>query len=137
VPPAERGKAVVERTLFGWQLRLGRETISELTEEGARYLRIFVEMGFTEVPVPSETGHLAAVLPDLERAFDSALRHIEARTAGILNSGTREMATDLIWEEVRRRLLPAIEAEDDAAHSVEADVAVESSKSLNPVSVDA
>jgi len=105
LPAAERGKSAVERTLFGWQLRLGRETLADLTEAEARYLRVFAEMGFTEAPVPTPSGHLAAILPQLEAAFEAAVRHIDARTAGILSSGTRDMTTELIWEEVRRRLL--------------------------------
>ncbi|MBS3921166.1 MAG: hypothetical protein KG012_20020 [Deltaproteobacteria bacterium] len=71
------GEIKIERDLFGWKIYSGKNFIECQSEEEARYLKVFLQLGFTEVYVPKEESYLKRILPELER--------LKARTDEILN----------------------------------------------------
>ncbi|MDI7266843.1 MAG: hypothetical protein QME96_02475 [Myxococcota bacterium] len=121
LPVAGRAGVVLDRTLFGWELKFGREVVDGLSEVEARYLKVFADMGFTDVPVPDDPEYMAQMLPELESQFERSFRHVESRMAGLLNPADREMAIQMVWDNVRRRLLPDEEEIVPPAASPEAD----------------
>ncbi len=94
----------VENSLFGWTLRVGRETVTCTSEAEARYLKIFAEMGFTSAPVPDAPDELVAVLPGLEDAYAKAITTIEEDAAWIIDPQQRRQLLELVWHEVRDRI---------------------------------
>lgn len=68
----------VNRDLFGWKLYSGKNFIECRSEEEARYLKIFFDLGLTEIYVPKDVAYLKEILPELER--------LKLKTDEILNS---------------------------------------------------
>ncbi len=76
--PGNLGETKIERDLFGWKLYSGKDSIECRSEEEARYLKVFLDLGFKEIYVPKDGAHLKSILPELER--------LKTRTDEILNS---------------------------------------------------
>lgn len=78
--PADKPPKII-KNLFGWELIAGDEVIDCRSEIEARYLRIFVELGFPEVVVPTSDEYLEQIVPDLEylknRADEILAEHLE------------------------------------------------------------
>jgi hypothetical protein len=76
--PDNSGEIKIDRDLFGWKLFSGKNFFECRSEEEARYLKIFADLGMTEIFVPKDDVHLKNILPELER--------LKTRTDEILNS---------------------------------------------------
>ena len=67
--------------LFGWELCANGTALDCRSEAEARYLRIFVELGWHEIAVPASDDFLKQILPDLEylkrRADEILDEHLE------------------------------------------------------------
>jgi len=86
------GETRIDRDLFGWKLYSGKNFIECRSEEEARYLRVFLDLGLTEIYVPKDDVYLKEILPELER--------LKSKTDEILNS---YLETILDWK-IRERL---------------------------------
>jgi hypothetical protein len=104
LPVVGRDGVAVEKNLFGWILRIGREPVPCASEEEARYLKVFAEMGFTSIPIPENPRDLADVVPGLERAYEQAVTTIEEEASWIIDPKQRRQLVELVWNEVRECL---------------------------------
>ena len=86
----------IEKTLFGWKLHAGRKTIECRSEEEARYLRVFIDIGAPDIMVPKDDEHLASILPELER--------LKRRTDEIINDGVDGILNRRIRQQVRHQV---------------------------------
>jgi len=74
----------IEKGLFGWQLfytRLGsrrRYSVQCVSELRARYLKMLIDIGISEIYIPSDENYLSEVLLELEtlkRKIDDVIDH--------------------------------------------------------------
>jgi hypothetical protein len=72
------GEIKIDRDLFGWKLYSGKNFIECRSEEEARYLKVFVDLGLTEIYIPKDDLYLKEILLELEG--------LKSRTDEILNS---------------------------------------------------
>lgn len=72
------GEIKIDRDLFGWKLYSGKNFIECRSEEEARYLKVFLDLGLKEIYVPRDDVYLKEILPELER--------LKSKTDEILNS---------------------------------------------------
>tara|TARA_Y100000031_G_C8146693_1_gene350331 strand:+ start:64 stop:426 length:363 start_codon:yes stop_codon:yes gene_type:complete len=90
--PTNWGDLRVEQDLFGWKLYGGRKEFIECkSEEEARYLYIFLDLGMTEVNVPKDDAYLKKILPKLEK--------LKKRIDEIVNSYLRTVLNRKIHNE--------------------------------------
>ena len=57
--PKQAEPITIENTLFGWQVRVGKKKVYCDSENQARYLRLFAEMGWDYVLIPQDEKYLA------------------------------------------------------------------------------
>ena len=103
-PPPGSGEVEIEKDLLGWWVVAGKERVKCESEEEARYLRIFTELGFEEAPYPEPAERLPEVLAGLEAAFDFAMKGIEAGTATLLDPDEERWVRRRVWEIAREKL---------------------------------
>jgi hypothetical protein len=72
------GEIKIERDLFGWKLYSGKNFIECRSEEEARYLKVFLDLGLDKIYIPKEDVYLHEILAELER--------LKSKTDEILNS---------------------------------------------------
>lgn len=94
------GELRMEQDLFGWKVHTRRRVFECDSELEARYLMIFLELGWREIYVPKDANYLAEIMPRLE--------FLKARLDKILTEGlkrvfgrkTRREARTLTYEKV-------------------------------------
>lgn len=94
----------IEKDLFGWKLWVGKEPIETASEEEARFLRTFLEMGFNEAPLPSDEKTLRETLPALEEAFRRAETKLSAGTVTLLDDENERTVKRMVWDLVRKKV---------------------------------
>ncbi|MHA1746045.1 MAG: hypothetical protein ACTSWW_08590 [Promethearchaeota archaeon] len=107
--PWGNGEVRIEREIFGWRLYNGKKYIECSTEEEARYLKVFLDIGQPRIRMPKNLEYLKKILPDLELVKNKSDQVISDHLDGILNSRTRQKLFDLIWYKL---MLPGFEAEE-------------------------
>lgn len=65
--PYNNCESQVIKDLFGYKLLCGKHTIECETEEEARYLKIFLDLGLTEIKMPKDIKFLREITPLLEK----------------------------------------------------------------------
>lgn len=98
--PKAPGEIKIEQGLFGWRLSSGRQYIECGSEEEARYLRVFLEVGLDKVKVPKDEGHLDNILSELEELKNRIDQVINSYLESIQNTKTRERLKHLLWVEI-------------------------------------
>ena len=63
--PDKNGKVNIVKDLFGWKLISGKNIMECSSEEEARYLKVFIEIGLKNVMLPKDHKYLMAILQDL------------------------------------------------------------------------
>lgn len=89
----------VERDLFGWKLRCGKEEIPCRSEEEARFLLVFLYYGKTEIAVPRDDEYLKSILPLLERIKAKADRILASYCQSIRDRQARAELRRLVYAE--------------------------------------
>ncbi len=97
-PHSDDIKAV--KDLFGWKLYSGKQSIDCRSEEEARFLKIFLEVGFEEVKVPKADKTLAELLRELEEMKKVADEIIEEHAEGLLSRRIKEELQHRYWQEL-------------------------------------
>jgi hypothetical protein len=64
--PYNHTDSEIIKDLFGYKLVCGKYTIECGTEEEARYLKVFLDVGLTEVKIPKDINFLKQILPEIE-----------------------------------------------------------------------
>lgn len=108
--PSRSNDIRVEQDLFGWRLHSGKEVIECRSEAEARYLKVFLDAGMTELSVPEDEEYLKSILPELEamkkRIDDILYDFLE----GVLKRSDRESLRRLVYIEMTK-LPPYAEGE--------------------------
>jgi hypothetical protein len=71
--PYNHTESQVIKDLFGYKLVVGKEQIECATEDEARYLKVFLDLGLTEIKIPKDLNFLKQIVPELE----SSKKHID------------------------------------------------------------
>ncbi len=100
VLPPQSEKIKIVKDLFGWKLFSGGHYIDCRSEEEAKFLKIFLEVGFEEVKVPKDDKILAKLLADLEEMKEMADEIIEENAEGLISRRTKEELRHLVWQEL-------------------------------------
>lgn len=90
----------ITKDLFGWKLCSGRRFIECKTEEEARYLKVFIEVGMTEIKMPKDNEYLKSILPELEHLKKRAEEIINQYIDGMRSRKIREQVRWAVWSEV-------------------------------------
>jgi hypothetical protein len=107
LPLSSYEEARVNEHLFGWELRANDDAIDCRSEIEARYLRIFLDLGWHEVAVPSDEEFLKQILPDLE--------YLKRRADEILDEHLETVFDARIKARVRRQVYAEIAETSSAA----------------------
>jgi len=91
--PENAGEIKIEKDLFGWKLYSGTNFIKCRSEEEARYLKIFLDAGLSEIYVPKDDEYLKIILSELEK--------LKIRIDEITNSYLESIPNPKIREKVR------------------------------------
>ena len=100
VLPPQTDDVKVVKDLFGWKLYSGKQSIDCRSEEEARFLKIFLEVGFEEVKVPKDDKTLAELLRELEEMKEVADEIIEEHAEGLLSRRIKEELRHRVWQEL-------------------------------------
>lgn len=99
----------IEKDLFGWKLfytRYGRKTEYFLecrSEEEARFLKIFFELGLKDIRVPKDEEYLKSILAEFEKEKKRTDEVLNFYTDAILNRQIRERVKHEVYQEVLER----------------------------------
>ncbi len=96
------GEIKIERDLFGWKIYSGKNFIECQSEEEARYLKVFLDLGFTEVYVPKEETYLKSVLLELERLKSKTDEILNSYLETILDRKIRERLKHEVYMEITK-----------------------------------
>ncbi|MDI6752829.1 MAG: N-6 DNA methylase [Thermodesulfobacteriota bacterium] len=94
----------VENSLLGWRLKVGKKGIDCSSEPQARYLKIFVEMGWDYAPVPQEESFLSSIIDKWEDLFEKAQAVLEEHTVSILQRNTRDRLVHTVWKKLQEMM---------------------------------
>lgn len=98
--PEMTGEIQINRSLFGWHLTSGKKRVECKSEEEARYLKVFLESGLTDIKIPKDETYLKSILPELEELKMKIDNIINSYLESIVNTKTRERLRHLLWSEV-------------------------------------
>ena len=85
------GETRMEQDLFGWKIYTKRRVFDCDSELEARYLMIFLELGWREVYVPEDLEYLAEIIPRLD--------YLKARLDKVLTEGLKRVfGRKIRWE---------------------------------------
>lgn len=87
------GELRLEEWMFGWKIHTKRHVFETDTELEARYLMIYLELGWREIYVPKDLEYLAEIMPRLE--------YLKARLDRILTEGLKRVFGRKIRQEAR------------------------------------
>lgn len=106
------GETEITHNLLGWQVHAGKKHKFDCRSElEARYLKIFLELGWRRVAVPDDETQLAEILPRLE--------YLKRRADEIIEGGLATVFDRKLKAEVRRKVYRKISGIDKNNHSVE------------------
>lgn len=91
-----------KKTLFGFRLFSGKNSIDCDSKEEAEYLKIFVDAGWSSVKIPKDLATTKKVLPTLRKIYQKIKGSLEYYTDGILDDRLRSQIENLIWREVSK-----------------------------------
>lgn len=96
------GNVSIERDLFGWKLRCGKEEVPVRSEVEARFLVVFLDAGKTEIAVPRDDEYLKSILPLLERIKAKTDRIISSYCVGIRDRQIRAQLRREVYREIAK-----------------------------------
>ena len=100
--PNDSGEIKIQRDLFGWKLHAGKNFIECRSEEEARYLKIFADLGVAEVFVPKDDADLKSVLSELERIKTKIDEILYSYLETILDRKIRERLKHEVYMEISK-----------------------------------
>ncbi len=75
--PKRENRAIVQHTLLGVELKVGRQRFSCPDLSTARYLQIFARVGCTEVAVPYDITKISTLADELESSWQKSLLFLD------------------------------------------------------------
>jgi hypothetical protein len=93
----------IEADLFRWKLYYSESKyLSCRSEAEARYLKVFLDAGLTEIMVPKDDSYLESILPELERLKNRIEEIINHYIDGILDSSIRAQVRHKVYAEITK-----------------------------------
>lgn len=99
LPPAS-GEVRIQKTLMGWRLYFGKNSIDCASELEARYLKVWLEGGLEQVKIPPDESYLNTIVPELEELKRSIDTIIAPYLNSIVNVKTRDRILHRLWIEI-------------------------------------
>ena len=90
----------ISQTLMDFRLISGRKSIDCNTEEEAKYCKVFLEAGWSEVKVPKDAEYLGNILLQLEKIGREVKEAITYYTEGVLDTKIQNQVEHIVWQEV-------------------------------------
>ena len=85
------GETRMEQDLFGWKVHTKRQVFEFDTELEARYILIFLELGWSRVYMPNDLDYLAEIMPRLE--------YLKMRADEVIGNGVKRIfGRKVRWE---------------------------------------
>jgi len=100
--PNSAGENRIEKDLFGWKLYSGKDSIECRSEEEARYLKILLDAGMTEVFIPKDEDYLKSILPELERLKKKIDEIVDSYLDSVLDRRVRERVRTEVFMELTK-----------------------------------
>ncbi len=100
--PKVSGKIKVKKDVFG-NYRVyysSKDYIPCNSENEARYLKLFLDLGLEEVKIPKNEDYLENILPQLEELKREAQEIIESYLEGVANNKIKETIRYQVWLEI-------------------------------------
>lgn len=73
------GDAKIGRTLTGASLKLGSRSIQCESEEEARFMKVFADMGLKEVVIPKDPNRFEKIIPDIKKLKETIDKRIQEK----------------------------------------------------------
>ena len=105
--PGRKCRSQILFTFLGYELKAGRRRLTCPDLETARYLRVFAELGMSEVRIPYDPTQTADLLPVLEDGFARLNRCLEEDDRPRVN---RLAAQRRVYAKIRRALAACSDA---------------------------
>lgn len=100
--PTNWDGARIEKDLFGWKLHSGADFIECRSEEEARYLKVFLDSGVTEICVPKDDNYLKTILPNLETRKRKIDEIVNSYLETVLDRKIRERVRHEVFMEITK-----------------------------------
>lgn len=98
--PTMYDEVKIENDLFGWWIYSKRTHLKCKSEYEARYLKFFIELGFSEVYIPRDEEYLKNLIIELEKTKEKIDKIIEKFTIGIVSKKLKKRIIDEVYMEV-------------------------------------
>ncbi|MEJ5351869.1 MAG: hypothetical protein WHS65_09780 [Melioribacteraceae bacterium] len=102
VIPINPNKIKIEKDLFGWKIIMDNEIIECNSEEEARYIQVFTDIGMDEIFVPKDLEYLKQILPELEELKRKTEEIIEMNLDGIRDPRIRAKVRYEVYLEITK-----------------------------------
>ena len=99
LPPADDDISI-KKTLMGWRLYSGKQSIDCTSELEARYLKIWLEARLDSVKTPPDEGYLGVIVPELESLKQKIDEIIAPYLDSIVNVKTKDRISRQLWMEI-------------------------------------
>ena len=100
--PQYNGESRIEKDLFGWKLYSGKNFIECSSQEEARYLKVFLDSGLSEIKIPKDVEYLMSILPELERLKSRIDEILNSYLESIFDRKAREQLKHEVYMEVTK-----------------------------------
>ncbi|MGD9679407.1 MAG: hypothetical protein AB7V16_13785 [Vulcanibacillus sp.] len=98
--PDKNGEVFVRKDLFGWKLISGKNTVDCSSEEEARYLKIFLDIGMKDIRIPMDLNYLASILQELETLKQKTDEIIEMYLDSVLDKNVKDKVRNEVYMEI-------------------------------------
>jgi len=100
--PSNYGETIIKRDLFGWKLYSGKTFIECRSEEEARYLKVFLDAGVSEISIPENDGYLKKILPELEKIKMKIDEIVDEYLESVLSRKIRAQVRHAVYMELTK-----------------------------------
>ncbi len=83
--PEFEGEPQIEKSLFGWQIKDGKKIIECHSEDEARYLKVWFEVGVKSIKIPKDEKYLTKITKELENCKSEIDDIIESYLGSVLD----------------------------------------------------
>jgi len=90
----------IKKSLFSWQIKDGKKTIECQSENEARYLKVWLEVGAKSIKIPQDEKYLLEVTEELENFKLEIDNIIEFYLGSILDQKLKSQILYQIWQRI-------------------------------------
>ena len=90
----------IEQDFFGFNLYVGKQLIECRSEEEARYLKVLIDAGMTEISIPKDDAYLKKILPELENLKERSDDILDHFSIGLRKRSLRYALKRRVYQEL-------------------------------------